>query len=66
MPTIFGKEEAIKWIAPAAKLESALAMLKPCSSARMMTYPVSSLVNSAHHDGPECVSRVSQMASGPF
>ena len=63
-PAIFGKEEAIEWIAPATKLETALAMLKPCSSARMVAYPVSSLVNSARHDGPECVARVSQMVPG--
>ena len=61
MPVILEKEETIEWIAPATELEKALAMLKPCSSARMVTYPVSSLVNSARHDGPECVARVSQM-----
>ena len=66
MPVTLEEEDVAEWIAPATKLEKALAMLKPCSSARMVTYPVSSLVNSARHDGPECVARVSQMASGPF
>ena len=59
MPVILEKEEVAAWIAPATRLEKALAMLKPCSSARMVAYPVSSLVNSARHDGPECVARVS-------
>ena len=64
MPVILEKEEVAAWIAPATRLEKALAMLKPCSSARMMTYPVSSLVNSARHDGPECIARVRQMVPG--
>ena len=66
MPAILEKEEATAWIAPTTKLEKALAMLKPCSSERMVAYPVSSLVNSARHDGPECVARLSQMAPGQF
>ena len=59
MPAILEKEDVAGWIAPATKLEKALGMLKPCSSTRMMTYTVSSLVNSTRHDGPECVARVS-------
>ena len=66
MPVILEEEDVAGWIEPATKLEKALAMLKPCSSAMMLAYSVSSLVNSARHDGPECVARVSQMASGPF
>jgi len=61
MPVILEEEDVAGWIAPATKLEKALAMLKPCSSARMVVGPVSRLVNSARHDGPECVARVSQM-----
>ena len=60
MPVILEKEEVAAWIAPATKLEKALAMLKPCSSAMMLVYPVSSLVNSARHDGPECVAKVDE------
>ena len=59
MPVILEEEDVAEWIAPATKLEKALAMLKPCLSARMVAYPVSSLVNNARHDGPECVARVS-------
>ena len=66
MPVILEEEDVAEWIAPATQLEKALAMLKPCSSARMLAYPVSSLVNSARHDGPECAARVSQMVLGQF
>ena len=64
MPVILEEEDVAEWIAPTTKLEKALPMLKPCSLTRMMTYSVSSLVNSARHDGPECVARVSQMVPG--
>ena len=64
MPEVLEKEDVAEWIAPATKLEKALAMLKPCSAARMVAYPVSSLVNSARHDGPECIARVRQRVLG--
>ena len=66
MPVILEEEDVAEWIAPETKLEKALAMLKPCSSARMVVYPVSSLVNSARHDGPECVARVNEMGLDQF
>ena len=66
MPMILEKEELAARIAPVTKLETALAMLKPCSSARMVAYPVSSLVNSARRDGPECVARLAETVPGEF
>ena len=66
MPVILEKEDVAGWIAPTTQLEKALALLKPCSSAMMEAYPVSSLVNSARHDGPECVARVNGMVLGKF
>ena len=66
MPVILEEEDVAGWITPATKLEKALAMLKPCSSTRMMTYPVSSLVNSARHDGPECVAKVDETVPAHF
>ena len=66
MPVVLEEEDVVAWIEPATKLEKALAMLNSCSSARMVAYPVSSLVNSARHDGPECAARVSQMTPGPL
>ena len=64
MPVILEEEDVAEWIAAATKFEKALTMLKPCSAERMVAYPVSSLVNSARHDGPECVARVGQMMPG--
>ena len=66
MPVILEEEDVAEWIAPATKLEKALAMLKPCLSARMVAYPVSSLVNSARHDGPECVARLDETVPDQF
>ena len=66
MPVIFEEEDVAEWIAPTTKLEKALPMLKPCSLTRMMTYSVSSLVNSARRDGPECVARLAETVLGEF
>ena len=63
---ILGKEDVAAWIALTTKLEKALPMLKPCSSTRMMTYPVSSLVNSARHDGRACVAKVDESVPDQF
>ena len=66
MPVILEEEDVAEWIAPATKLERAMPMLKPCSAARLVAYPVSSLVNSARHDGPECVARVDETVPEQF
>ena len=66
MPVILEEEDAAEWIESTTKLEKALAMLGPCSSARMVAYPVSSLVNSARRDGPECVARLAETVPGEF
>ena len=66
MPVILGKEDVAAWIALTTKLEKALPMLKPCSSTRMMTYSVSSLVNSARHDVPACVAKVDEAVPDQF
>ena len=66
MPVILEEEDVAEWIEPEAKLEKALAMLKPCFSTRMMTSPVSSLVNSARHDGRACVAKVDESVPDQF
>ena len=66
MPLILETEEVAAWIAPETKLENALAMLKPCSAVMMMTFPVSSLVNSARQDGSGCVARVDETVPDQF
>ena len=58
MPLILEKEDAAGWLDPTNELARVLTMLRPCPSKRMVAYPVSSLVNSARHDGPECVAEV--------
>ena len=57
MPVILEKEDVAGWLDPTNELATVLAMLRPCPSDRMMAYPVSSVVNSARHDGPKCVAR---------
>ena len=64
MPVVLGREDLAGWIALTTELPRVLAMLKPFSSESMVAYPVSSLVNSARLDGPECVARVGQMMPG--
>ena len=66
MPEVLEKEDVAEWIAPATKLETALALLKPCSSEKMVAYPVSSSVNSARHDGPDLVARVDETVPDQF
>ena len=66
LPVILEKEELAARIAPATKLETALAPLKPCSSEKMVAYPVSSSVNSARHDGPDLVARVDETVPDQF
>ena len=66
MPVILEEEDVAEWIAPATKLEKALALLEPCSAARMVAYPVSSSVNSARHDGPDLVARVDETVPDQF
>ena len=66
MPVIFEEEDVAECIAPTTKLEKSLPMLKPCSMTRMMTYSVSSLVNSARHDGPACVAKVDESVPDQF
>ena len=36
------------------------------SSAKMVAYPVSNLVNNARHDGPECVAKVDETVPDQF
>ena len=58
MPVVLEIEDVAGWLNPTNELATVLAMLRPCPSKWMVAYPVSSLVNSARHDGPECVGEV--------
>ena len=55
---ILGKENVTAWIAPQTEFEKALAMLGPYPSEKMVAYPVNSVVNTARHDGPECIASI--------
>ena len=58
MPLILEKEDAAGWLDPTNELARVLTMLRPCPSKRMVAYPVSGIVNSGRHDGPECIAKV--------
>jgi putative SOS response-associated peptidase YedK len=58
MPVVLEKDDPVEWLAPQTGLKLALAMLGPYPSEKMVAYPVSSVVNNARYDGPECVARV--------
>jgi putative SOS response-associated peptidase YedK len=55
MPVILNEEALWRWLEPDASKEALHALLHPYPEAGMVTYPVSSLVNSPQHDSPECV-----------
>ena len=58
MPVVLMKETVPAWIAPQTELDKALAMLGPYPSEKMVAYPVNSVVNTARHDGPECIASI--------
>lgn len=59
MPVILTEESKKIWLNPQIKdLSVLLKLLMPFDSNQMQTYPVSSLVNSATNDTPECMIQV--------
>lgn len=58
MPVILEEEKVSAWLDPKTRPKELLAMLKPYPKVKMMVYPVSSMVNSPRHNGPECVERI--------
>ncbi len=56
MPAIIPAQERDAWLDPGTKDPRALAtLLKPFGEENMEAYEVSTLVNSAAHDSPECI-----------
>jgi putative SOS response-associated peptidase YedK len=56
MPVILAAEDYTSWLDPRTSDRDLLTrLLRPYDSAAMDVYPVSSLVNNARHDSPECV-----------
>ena len=55
MPVILGKIDEDVWLTKDYDFEKILALLKPYSEKDMVSYPVSTRVNSPANDGPELV-----------
>lgn len=57
MPLILEQGDLGTWLDPDTEQETALAMLLPYQDGIMEAYPVSSKVNNAKNNGPDCVAR---------
>lgn len=57
MPVIMGHNSMAAWLSPATKPKELEELLMPCSDDQMQGYAVSKIVNSAKHNGPECIER---------
>jgi putative SOS response-associated peptidase YedK len=56
MPVILAPEDQARWLAPDERDPARLRpLLRPCDPAVLEVYPVSTVVNNARRDGPECV-----------
>ena len=56
MPVILSPEAAMAWLDPSKSPESLSALLVPAPDDLLTRYPVSTLVNNARNDVPECVN----------
>jgi putative SOS response-associated peptidase YedK len=55
MPVILDPRHYAEWLGPGlADVEAFLLWFRPYSSEAMEAFPVSALVNSARHEGPDC------------
>ncbi len=61
MPLILGRDQEKKWLNPYASESDLLAVLQPVSADFMVSYTVSSLVNSIQNDSPGIIRRISPM-----
>ncbi len=57
MPVILDQDQAAEWL-NAATPEAAEALLKPCPDDQLTRHRVSTVVNKAGNDVPECVERI--------
>ena len=64
MPVILSSEHYDQWLDPGFKdADSLPGMLKPFDACLMKRYPVSSRVNRATYDDPECAAEVSLVSN---
>lgn len=62
MPAILGSEHWYNWLNPSAKPDISR-MLSPYDAMQMKRWPVSSAVNNAENDVPECVMEAAEFVS---
>ncbi len=56
MPAILDKDRGLAWLDPGAGQGDLLKMLQTYPAEKMEAYPVSSHVNNARNNGPECIA----------
>jgi len=61
MPLILSRDQEKKWLDPYASESDLLSIFKPISADFMMSYSISSLVNSIQNDSPGIIRRISPM-----
>jgi putative SOS response-associated peptidase YedK len=59
MPVILTGDDALRWVDPAVTAEQAVALCRSYPADAMTAHPVSTVVNSARNDVPECIVPVS-------
>ncbi|MFD2672544.1 SOS response-associated peptidase [Marinicrinis sediminis] len=57
MPVILHRADEARWLSPALSDEERLSLLRPYTGA-MEAYPVSTAVNSARYDHPDCIQPI--------
>jgi len=55
MPVILDPKDFDKWLDPRATSDELLALLKPCPEEYLLMHRVSTLVNAAKNNSPECI-----------
>lgn len=58
MPVIVEPEDFDLWLHPEPDPEQGLHLLRPYPAAKMVAYPVSTLVNNPRNDNPECIQPI--------
>ena len=59
MAVILSKEDEQTWLDPNNQNPDELvSLLKPCSSENMEAYKISTFVNNANNEGPECIAPI--------
>lgn len=65
MPVMLRDDAVEQWLDPKLAAEQAIRLCVPYSAGEMTAYPVSTIVNNAKNDGPECIVPVQPAAEPP-